>query len=210
VYGTDPFIADTDGDGVSDGEEIAEGTDPLDPADHPGAVWLLPGDLLDFEEGPDGLATTGSDWQHGVIVTGPGIGWSGTQGWATNLGGPYGANWRQYLHLPPIDLTGGEEALLTFRLWLDARSGDGLSVERLTSAGEWATLLPETPAYDATDALGRPAWRNQRDDGDYVRAEVSLVPWAGQMVRLRLAFRSDGSYQGPGAYIDDVAVEEVE
>ncbi|MFT4040217.1 MAG: thrombospondin type 3 repeat-containing protein [Thermomicrobiales bacterium] len=31
-YGTDPLLADTDGDGVNDGEEVASGRDPLDPA----------------------------------------------------------------------------------------------------------------------------------------------------------------------------------
>jgi len=30
VYGTDPFSPDTDGDGVGDGTEVSEGTDPLD------------------------------------------------------------------------------------------------------------------------------------------------------------------------------------
>ncbi|MEL6344946.1 MAG: thrombospondin type 3 repeat-containing protein [Myxococcota bacterium] len=33
IYGTDPFEEDTDGDGFEDGEEIADGTDPLDPFD---------------------------------------------------------------------------------------------------------------------------------------------------------------------------------
>lgn len=32
VYGTDPLLWDTDGDGVSDGQEVYDGTDPLDPA----------------------------------------------------------------------------------------------------------------------------------------------------------------------------------
>ncbi|MCO5216945.1 MAG: hypothetical protein M9950_12465 [Thermomicrobiales bacterium] len=33
VYHTDPFLWDTDGDGVDDGQEVFDGTNPLDPAD---------------------------------------------------------------------------------------------------------------------------------------------------------------------------------
>jgi hypothetical protein len=39
VYGTDPYKADTDGDGRSDGEEVLAGTDPL-VADHARALTL--------------------------------------------------------------------------------------------------------------------------------------------------------------------------
>jgi hypothetical protein len=35
LYGTDPNNPDTDGDGFTDGEEVAAGTDPLDPTDFP-------------------------------------------------------------------------------------------------------------------------------------------------------------------------------
>jgi Bacterial TSP3 repeat len=42
--GTDPLLADTDGDGFSDGNEVSVGTDPTDPASFPGnaAVPALP------------------------------------------------------------------------------------------------------------------------------------------------------------------------
>lgn len=42
IYQTDPTNCDTDGDGWSDGREVAAGTDPLDPSSHPqpvGGVW---------------------------------------------------------------------------------------------------------------------------------------------------------------------------
>ena len=34
VYHTDPTNADTDGDGYDDGQEVYDGTDPLDPNSH--------------------------------------------------------------------------------------------------------------------------------------------------------------------------------
>ena len=39
-YGTNPFAADTDGDGWIDGIEANDGTDPLNPASHPSATYL--------------------------------------------------------------------------------------------------------------------------------------------------------------------------
>ena len=41
IYFTDPFTADSDGDGFSDYEEIQAGTDPLDSKDYPGRGRIL-------------------------------------------------------------------------------------------------------------------------------------------------------------------------
>ena len=45
-YKTDPFQADTDGDGCADGQEVEGGTDPLDPNDlcqaPTGQAWASP------------------------------------------------------------------------------------------------------------------------------------------------------------------------
>ncbi len=41
AIGTDPDIADTDGDTISDGQEVSDGTDPLDPCDSIGGVPTL-------------------------------------------------------------------------------------------------------------------------------------------------------------------------
>jgi parallel beta-helix repeat protein len=41
IFGTNPFEADSDGDGFDDLIEISEGTDPLDPKDYPGKGRVL-------------------------------------------------------------------------------------------------------------------------------------------------------------------------
>jgi hypothetical protein len=46
LHGTNPFNSDTDGDGISDGGEVDQGTDPSNPGDTPAAEWfILTGDL---------------------------------------------------------------------------------------------------------------------------------------------------------------------
>ena len=41
LYGTDPWNEDTDGDRFNDGFEVASGTDPAAPSNHPIRVWLF-------------------------------------------------------------------------------------------------------------------------------------------------------------------------
>jgi hypothetical protein len=201
-------VFDTDGDSYGDGDEVTAGTDPLDPADFPGVVMLVPGDLLDFEGDDGGLATNRTVWQHGVPVSGPGAAYSGSQAWATNLSGNPLANASEALHLPPVDLTGATDPTLTFRLYANTSTGDGVRLELLEPTGEWATVVPDRPEYDATIAGGGLGWRQQRYLSDWTWAAASLAPWAGEIVQLRLLYRSDGIYMGPGVYIDDLGLFE--
>jgi MYXO-CTERM domain-containing protein len=63
-HGTDPLNADTDGGGTSDGQEIEDGTDPLDPADD---LASLPGK---YHGGGCGCATGGLGAGPGLVVIG--------------------------------------------------------------------------------------------------------------------------------------------
>jgi hypothetical protein len=68
LYGTDPTIADTDGDGVLDGQEVANGTDPLtadqsvEPAGDADGDGLLDGDEAAYGTDPNNADTDGDGW----------------------------------------------------------------------------------------------------------------------------------------------------
>jgi hypothetical protein len=69
IYHTSYFLADTDHDGFSDGEEVKMRTNPLDPSDHPLAPQLNPnripianpGRVLTTQRQPVVITLTGSD-----------------------------------------------------------------------------------------------------------------------------------------------------
>lgn len=60
VVGTDPALADTDGDGMDDGAELAVGRDPLDPLDGPGALRSGPVEAPASPSAAVGCSSTGA------------------------------------------------------------------------------------------------------------------------------------------------------
>ena len=217
-HNTDPFAPDSDGDGALDGDEVADGTDPMNPAWFTGGATLALGVPLDFEADDGGLAgmrelypglgaRPGGAWERGSVTSGPGSAFSGSQAWATNLAGNFGTSERSYLYLPPVDLAGSVEATLGFRLHSRVHIADGISVEFLAPDGVWVTLIPTTPAYNVTDAAGASAWGTVGDTNDYAQVLVPLTLLSGPVGHLRFAFRSNTSGYSVGAYIDDVRVD---
>ena len=207
-YGTDPLVFDSDGDGFGDGDEVAAGYDPLNPADFPGVVPLLPGELLDFELDDGGLATDRTLWQHAAPSSGPSAAWSGSQIWATAPAGNYFGNALEFLYLPPVDLTTAVDPTLSFRLYARAGSGDAASVEYFDPAAGWSSLAPATPAYEASDLLGFAGWATHGYRSQWAWAALPLTQFVGDTAYLRFAFRSNHVLGGSGAYIDDIALDE--
>lgn len=76
LYGTDPTRSDTDGDGIDDGTEVGEGSDPLDAADpEPDTDPIVDTDsgdtFRDTADRPPGCACghSGGSWPGGALLT---------------------------------------------------------------------------------------------------------------------------------------------
>jgi hypothetical protein len=82
-HGTNPLVADTDGDGWPDGVEVADGKDPLDPKSKPRVViTATPGSSVVFPSS-DNIGTTGGPFALAsppAIVAFPGLDTGGTGG----------------------------------------------------------------------------------------------------------------------------------
>ncbi|MGM0558930.1 MAG: PKD domain-containing protein, partial [Myxococcota bacterium] len=159
---TDPFLADTDGDGTDDGAEVNAQTNPLNPAYSSSTDVLGPDFTLNFEGGAGGLAALpGWQWQHGTPTSGPSQAYSGSEVWATNLVGDYATGVPDYVYLPLIDLTNATDP--TFSMWLWTRPGllehHGSTLEIRTGLNEWTPVQIDIRPYNQNYA-GRPVWNN--------------------------------------------------
>ncbi|MGM0556962.1 MAG: thrombospondin type 3 repeat-containing protein, partial [Myxococcota bacterium] len=207
-HGTRPFFADTDGDGPDDGQELnIDQTSPLNPADFLGARTLTAPFEETFEGTDDGgLATDTNQWEYGAPASGPGSGYTGGRVWATNLGGNYTPNVREYLYMPAVDLSGTTDPTLSFRLWM--RNGlyepHGVTVEFLNSSGEWTTFNVGTPQF-INQQFGRPIWDNLTP---FTFVAVPLEFYTESTIWIRFGLLANGGRSSDGAYIDDIRIQE--
>lgn len=170
-----------------------------------------------------------SSWEWGAPTSGPGVAASGSNVWATNLAGPYGARECAALLSPPIDLTGATSASVSFAQWRhmeQSTSSTGYVYDAgmlfvTMDGGETLTPVDPVSGTDGpmstvargcmdgaplnTRALGGPK-------GSAVPAPVysnvgaDLSAFAGSTVQFLIAFGSDASVHREGWYVDDFAV----
>ncbi len=206
----DPLDWDTDDDGISDYEESVAGSDPLLASSSPLGTPVAVNGSDDFEVNDGSIWTpSGSLWEWGAPLTGPGKAYSGVSVWGTVLSGNYGDSVVSSLYFPPLDLTAlvvGDRPTFAFRLWAASAIDDGVSVERFNSAlDQWEVISPLFPAYDDLSLLANPnypGWSVQ-NSGGYQFAALALDGYLGEQVKLRLTFRSDASGNDSGVYIDN-------
>jgi hypothetical protein len=159
---------------------------------------------------PDGWTLTG-DWECGVpTVVGPATAFVGTQCLATQIDAPYShlQKWDNTTATSPdIDLTGVASPLVTFRMYNDTEGGmfDGVNLQISTDGMNYSIVANVMPVYPLI-VNGKPAWGGHEQGLAWQFMQADLTGYAGQIVRLRFAFQSDGSGGGAGVYIDDILV----
>ncbi|MBK8943346.1 MAG: immune inhibitor A [Polyangiaceae bacterium] len=155
----------------------------------------------------------GGTWQCGVPTTvGPSNAYVGTQCVATRIAGNY-LNSQSFSFSnatsPDIDLSNSPFPTLTFRMWVDTEGGtfDGVNLKISTDGGmSYSVVDSVTPPYPLKVA-GEPAWGGQLQGLGWQLVQVNLAAYVGEVVRLRLSFRSDSSGNAPGIYVDDFLVQ---
>ena len=161
----------------------------------------------DFESGAKGweasdLGESGTLWELGKPVNGPGEAHSPVNVYGTDLAGNYEDYTDVYLVSPVIDLTGKDNARLEFRSYRDCEPPlDG-------DFTDWCQImiLDEEGEYLVDD----PIWIRGGEAKQW-RLEKAKIPAEalGQKIRLEFNFSTDGGQEnGPqaGWFIDDVAI----
>ena len=170
----------------------------------------------DFEYDDGDFVAIGDVWEWGAPTSGPGGANSGSNLWATVLGGSYPTYADATLDVPVITLAASKPyAMLSFWHWYDFEGNytryDAGNVKVSTDGG--ATWLVVTPVggYDGTAGSGNAGIAGEPCFGGtynkFWQEELfDLSAYTGNEVMIRFHFGSDGSVNYSGWYLDDVMV----
>ena len=171
----------------------------------------------DFESNNGGYIAGGTtNWEWGNPTTGPLNAYSGSNCWATKLDGDYADDASSTLDSTAIYLPDGISSELSFWHWYNIEDGsyhyDGGNVKISTDGGTYWQILGEYQhpypieyASDSNDGIPHePCFSGSTSGWEYVTFDLS--DFAGETVRFRWHFGSDGSVNYDGWYLDDVSV----
>jgi hypothetical protein len=172
-----------------------------------GEVCAAPGYQPDYDffwsfEQSDGEFTSGgtTSFAWGDFTSGPGEGHSGTKGIATNPGGNYNPNELGYMLSPVIDLSGYGTNTPVIQWW------DWKDIESVSF--DWARFDVSKDGGVTWTTVWGPV--GGVHDTQYNQQTVVLDPtYNVSNFQFRFYFKSDGSVQYTGWYVDDVGLVEV-
>jgi hypothetical protein len=110
-----------------------------------------------------------------------------------------------------IDLSGIEQATLTYWAWYDIEDGyDYATVEVSTDGGgQWQML--HTPSGTEADPYGNnPGWGYTGQSGGWIQEAIDLSPYTGSQVLVRFAYLTDEAVTRTGFLLDDIAVPQID
>ncbi len=170
----------------------------------------------------------GGTWERGNQTNdafGPPSGHSGNTVAGTNLNANYGTSIDDYLVSPSFDLSGTSGPVVDF--WMDMESEanwDGGTVQIQLNGCSWTTIAMTDPGYSGlipndSDVDGlqdlEDGWSGTQPAGEWDQVKIDLFALttpgldniqAGDIVKVRFWFGSDGSSVYPGWYVDDYAI----
>lgn len=157
-------------------------------------------------EASNGSYTSQTPWAWGTPTSGPNAAYSGTKLWATNLSGNYGDNQSATLTSPTFDFGSASTLYLSLTQWYDFEAGfDGGQVQ-VKQGANWVTVAPVGGyPFLFLDGLGGDSGFSG-PSGGWQPAVFDLTPFISNAVQFRLRIGSDGGVNGPGWYVDDVAL----
>jgi len=168
-------------------------------------------DVMDFEGSGEGF-TADSLWTWGIPLgdAGPSTGFSGGNCWGVGMTEDYPHDSFAWLTSPSYDFPPLDSIALYFcmHFWSETENGfDGARVEFWDDgAGNWVQRAPiegyKDPSLSGIGYL--PGWSGQT--GGWQGTVFDISDLRSTDLRLRVGFGSDGGVNGPGFWIDDLAL----
>jgi len=153
-----------------------------------------------YMDGIDGIISWEHDHSTGSVL-------------ATNLDDDYINDLDSHVQTPEIDLTNVNDARLVFWHWYDTEPGvDGGQVRISTTGNPPYSPIGTYPDFYNMGYVGSFGSDTvtaafSENSGGWVRAEVSLSAYDGEVITLQFLFRSDSANcDYPGWYIDNIRI----
>ncbi|MBU0691030.1 immune inhibitor A, partial [bacterium] len=185
----------------------------LGPATSTSIIVGDPSYLEDFEV-TAGLWTSDNldGWQWGSPTTGPGSAHGGANCWGTVLDGIYANNACYNMTLIPELAVESAGATVEFWMWYSSeQSYDGCHFKVSIDSGvTWELVTPlddyPQPSVFSNPCIGEeiPCWAGESDGWQYF--VIPIGQYVGQTPQYRFTFGSDGSFQLPGFFFDDMTI----